>query len=119
MKPLFGPPKSRAGRRVVGFADLVVPDLRKHLRVVPAGALAFTSPEGMAVSNTNFRRRIWGPALAAVGLEGTHIHDLRHTGSQFTANAGALGPNWHSPRRTRSRAVLARGWHAVRMTRNA
>ena len=30
-----------------------------------------------------------GPALAAVGLEGVHIHDLRHTGNQFTANAGA------------------------------
>jgi integrase len=34
-------------------------------------------------------RRVWGPALAAVGLEGAHIHDLRHTGNQFTANAGA------------------------------
>jgi integrase len=31
----------------------------------------------------------WVPALAAVGLEGIHIHDLRHTGNQFTANAGA------------------------------
>jgi integrase len=31
----------------------------------------------------------WLPALAAVGLEGVHIHDLRHTGNQFTANAGA------------------------------
>jgi integrase len=87
--PVFGPPKSRAGRRVVDFADLIVPDLRKHLRAVPAGALAFTSPEGAALSNTNFRRRIWVPALAAVGLEGVHIHDLRHTGNQFTANAGA------------------------------
>ena len=36
------------------------------------------------------------PALAAVGLEGVHIHDLRHTGNQFTANAGAnLGNSWH------------------------
>ncbi len=59
--PLFGPPKSRAGRRVVDFADLIVPDLRKHLGAVPAGALAFTSPEGTALSNTNFRRRVWGP----------------------------------------------------------
>jgi integrase len=87
--PVFGPPKSRAGRRVVDFADLIAPDLRKHLRSVPAGALAFTSPEGAALSNTNFRRRVWVPARAALGLEGTHIHDLRHTGNQFTANAGA------------------------------
>jgi integrase len=34
-------------------------------------------------------RRVWGPAVAAVGLEGVHIYDLRHTGNQFTANAGA------------------------------
>lgn len=88
--PLFGPPKSRAGRRVVDFADLIVPDLRKHLAALPRGAqLAFTSPEGTALSNTNFRRRVWVPALAAIGLVGVHIHDLRHTGNQFTANAGA------------------------------
>jgi len=43
--PVFGP-KSRAGRRAVDFADLIVPDLRKHLRAVPVGALAFTSPGG-------------------------------------------------------------------------
>jgi integrase len=39
--------------------------------------------------NSNFRRRAWLPALAAVGLLGVHFHDLRHTGNQFTANAGA------------------------------
>jgi integrase len=87
--PVFGPPRSRAGRRVVDFADLIVPDLRRHLGAVPSGALAFTSPEGTALSNTNFRRRVWGPALAAIGMEGVHVHDLRHTGNQFTANAGA------------------------------
>jgi len=32
---------------------------------------------------------VWLPALAAVGLEGVHLHDLRHTGNQLTANAGA------------------------------
>ena len=58
-----------------------MPDLRKHLRSVPPDDLTFTSAEGMALSNTNFRRRVWLPALAAVGLEGVHIHDLRHTGN--------------------------------------
>ena len=32
---------------------------------------------------------MWLPALAAVGLDGFHLHDLRHTGNQLTANAGA------------------------------
>jgi integrase len=88
--PLFGPPKSRAGRRVVAFANLIVPGLRKHLDALLSGApLVFTSPEGMALSNSNFRRRVWLPALDAVGLSEIHIHDLRHTGNQFTADAGA------------------------------
>jgi hypothetical protein len=34
----FGPPKSRAGRRVVSFPDLIVPDLRKHLDELGADA---------------------------------------------------------------------------------
>ena len=29
------------------------------------------------------------PAVVAIGLAGTHLHDLRHTESQFTADAGA------------------------------
>jgi integrase len=29
------------------------------------------------------------PALKAVDLEGVHLHDLRHTGNQFSADAGA------------------------------
>ena len=79
--PVFGRRSTRWPPRRRGLADLIVPDLHQHLRAVPAGALAFTSPEGTALSNTNFRRRIWGPAVAAVGLEGVHIHDLRHTGN--------------------------------------
>jgi len=29
------------------------------------------------------------PALEAVGLKGVHLQDLRHTGNQFSADAGA------------------------------
>jgi integrase len=29
------------------------------------------------------------PALEAIGLKGVHLHDLRHTGNQFSADAGA------------------------------
>lgn len=88
--PVFGPPKSRAGRRVVDFADLIVPDLREHLDGLPdAAPLVFTGPKGTPLVNSNFRRRVWLPTLAKVGLSGVHFHDLRHTGNQFTADAGA------------------------------
>jgi integrase len=86
----FGPPKSRAGVRVVDFPELIVPDVRKHLDWLPsATALVFASSTGSPLAHSNFRRRVWLPALAAVGLEGIHLHDLRHTGNELTANAGA------------------------------
>jgi integrase len=86
----FGPPKSRAGRRVVSFSDLIVPDLVEHLNSLPVSApLAFASPNGSVLHHSNFRRRVWLPALESVGLSGIHLHDLRHTGNQFAADAGA------------------------------
>ena len=86
----FAPPKSRAGVRVVSFPELIVPDIRDHLAWVPdSSPLVFTSSTGTPLRHSNFRRRAWLPALAAVGLEGIHLHDLRHTGNQLTANAGA------------------------------
>jgi integrase len=86
----FGPPKSRAGVRTVPFPELIVPDLREHLRWVPFPvSLVFATSPGTPLSHSNFRQRHWLPALAAVGLEGIHFHDLRHTGNQLTANAGA------------------------------
>jgi integrase len=85
----FGPPKSKAGVRTVPFPELIVPDLREHLHWVPFSvSLVFSSTTGSPLSHSNFRRRVWLPALAAVGLEGVHLHDLRHTGNQLTANAG-------------------------------
>jgi integrase len=86
----FGLPKSRAGRRVVPFPDLIAADLRAHLDGLDqAAALVFTSPDGQPLRHSNFYRRAWMPALTATGLVGTHFHDLRHTGNQFSADAGA------------------------------
>jgi integrase len=88
----FGPPKSRAGVRAVPFDDLIVSDLRAHLAALPAGAeLAFASPQGAPLNHSNFRRRVWLPAVESVGLSslGIHVHDLRHTGNQLIANQGA------------------------------
>lgn len=43
----------------------------------------------MPLRHSNFRRRVWLPALETAGLSGVHGHDLRHTGNQLIANAGA------------------------------
>jgi integrase len=83
-------PKSKAGRRVVPFPELIVADVREHLDGLGDGAeLVFTSPEGRPLRHSNFYRRAWLPAVAAAGLSGTHFHDLRHTGNALTADEGA------------------------------
>jgi integrase len=90
--PIFGPPKSDAGRRTVVVPAMILPDISSHLASFTppvADALAFTSPGGKTLRHSNFRSRIWLPALAAAGLPGFHFHDLRHAGNLFIANAGA------------------------------
>jgi integrase len=90
---LLGPPKSRAGRRVVGIPAAIVPDLENHLAeyVKPdAGALVFTGIMGVPIRRQNFNKLTgWPHAVEAIGLPGLHFHDLRRTGNQFAANSGA------------------------------
>jgi integrase len=89
---LLGPPKSRAGRRVVGIPAAIVPDLENHLAkyVKPdAGALVFTGIMGVPIRRQNFNKLTgWPHAVEAIGMPGLHFHDLRHTGNQFAANSG-------------------------------
>jgi hypothetical protein len=76
-RPLVRPPKSPAGVRVVDFPVLIVPDVREHLGWLPsASALVFATSTGTPLAHSNFRRRVWVPALAVAGLEGVHLHDL-------------------------------------------
>ena len=73
-----------------GFPELIAPDLSEHLSWLPSSAtLVFATSTGTPLAHSNFRRLVWLPALAAAALEGIHNHDLRHTGNQLTANAGA------------------------------
>ena len=90
---LLGPPKSRAGRRIVGIPAAIVPDLENHLAkyVKPEpGALVFTGIMGVPIRRQNFNKLTgWPHAVEAIGVPGLHFHDLRHTHNQFAANSGA------------------------------
>ena len=89
--PFLAPPKSDAGKRTVSMPSMIVADVSVHLdtfTMPEADALVFTSPRGKPLRHPNFRRAVWYPALAATGLD-VHLHDLRHTGNQLTADAGA------------------------------
>jgi integrase len=88
----FGPPKSRAGKRVVPIPDLIIPVIQWHMACFAEDGdegLVFTSPAGMPLHHSNFRRRVWLPALTSAGLPAIHFHDLRHTGNTLAASAGA------------------------------
>jgi integrase len=84
-----GPPKSRAGRRVVAFPAALVPLLRQHLAEYVGDepdAPIFTGPKGARLRRNNFGKLVgWSKAVADVGAPGLHFHDLRHTGNALAA----------------------------------
>jgi excisionase family DNA binding protein len=89
---VFGPPKSDAGQRLVAIPEVITSDIAAHIvtyAVPDDDGLVFTSPEGRPLRLSNFCRRAWRPALRAAGLPMIHFHDLRHSGNQLAADAGA------------------------------
>jgi integrase len=90
---VLGPPKSRAARRIVGIPASIIPAVREHLSqfVGPeADALVFPGAKGGPLRRSNFNKMsAWPHAVRAIGAEGLHFHDLRHTGNHFAAASGA------------------------------
>jgi integrase len=90
---LIGPPKSKAGRRIVGIPAAIIPDLTMHLQIYvkdEPGGLVFPGVQGGPIRRGNFNKMsAWPQAVASIGTTGLHFHDLRHTGNHFAANSGA------------------------------
>ncbi len=76
----FGPPKTRAAVRSVPLPSFVCEALSRVAdRGIDRDELVFRSPEGCPLRPSQFRRRVWNPAVTAAGLAPLRIHDLRHT----------------------------------------
>lgn len=112
-----GPPKTRAGRRVVPIPRVAVDALDEHLRAYPSKPCEpiFTAPEGGPVRLASWRGRFWNRAVGTAGLAPLRPHDLRHTAIALWIAAGA------SPREIAVRAghasvvtVLDRYGHLLR-----
>ncbi|MGW4425823.1 site-specific integrase [Streptosporangium sp. NPDC004631] len=89
---VFADLKSNAGKRTVVIPELIIEDLRAHVRdftQVGDKGLVFAGPDDGALRNTNFNRRVWARALQEADLPKIHFHDLQHTGNTLAANAGA------------------------------
>jgi len=88
---IVGPPKTKAGIRVVYVPPHVVPALRSHLERF-AGPdeddVVFTGTQGRPVRRASLYTA-WLRAADEAGLKGVRIHDLRHTGATLAATTGA------------------------------
>jgi integrase len=87
-------PKSEAGKRPISLPHGLRGDIEVHLarfaQSGPAGRL-FVGPQGAVPRRRNFNR-VWRRALTEAGIPldmGLHLHDLRHTGSTWSAQSGA------------------------------
>ena len=88
-----GPPKSRAGIRMVSFPAGILPELQHHLDTYSAdGAdgLVFVNEHGEPWRRGNFNPAVgWRAACEQIGVPDLHLHDLRHTGNTLAAQSGA------------------------------
>ena len=85
----------------------VVEELAEHLGPVrEADAWVFTADKGGVPRPSNFRVKVWLPAIRAAGLAPLRPHDLRHTAVALWIAAGANPkesasgpgiPRWRSP----------------------
>jgi integrase len=91
---LIGPPKSRAGRRVVGIPRVIIPVLREHLSIYvkdEPGAPAFPGAQGGPLRRGNFNKMsVWPYAARSISAEGLHFHDLRPAARAY----GISWPGW-------------------------
>jgi integrase len=87
---VLGPPKSRAGRRVVALPQAVVPALRHHLAEYAGeepDSFVFTGPTGATIWRGNFNKLVgWKAATTKIGQPNLH---LRHTGNTLASRTGA------------------------------
>ena len=88
---VFGTTKSGRARWVV-IPRFLAEEIGAHMESVPVDpdSLLFTASDGSPLRNSNFRHRIWKPAIEEAGLsDKTRLHDLRHTAASLMVQDGA------------------------------
>jgi integrase len=100
-KVTFGPPKSRASRRVITLPPAAVDALAAHLARWPAARedLVFRSPRGGPLSRTRFRSRVWATA----------VHSAAHDERGRRLAGWEQLPTFHALRHGHVAALIADG----------
>ncbi len=88
---VLGPPKSRAGNRMIAVPSGLLRLLRDHLDEyveADASSLVFSTSTGVPIRRGSFNKLVgWMAAVASIGQQGLHFHDLRHTGNMLAAGS--------------------------------
>jgi integrase len=87
-KLVYGTPKSHA-TRAVPIPAFVRSELAPWLDGKSPVDLLFTAREGGPLRNSNFRKRVFDPAVKAAGIHKLKPHDLRHTASRSASKRSA------------------------------
>ncbi len=86
-------PKSQAGRRTLALPKPLLELLSTHLaRRGLTGAqpdeLMFVAPDGGSLHYSNWRHRVWEPAIKTAKLHGLSFHDLRRASATVMVLSG-------------------------------
>jgi len=89
---VLGPPKSRAGKRLVAIPTVVLPQAAAHMNSYvddEPDSFVFTTPSGTTIWRGNFNKLVeWRKTVTSIGAAELHFHDLRHTGNTLAARSG-------------------------------
>lgn len=88
---VVGTPKTHE-QRAVPLPGALVEEVAGLVEGRAAGALVFGTARGTPLSASNWRQRVWLPALEDVAgavPDGVRVHDLRHTAASLAISAGA------------------------------
>ncbi|MGA6938199.1 MAG: tyrosine-type recombinase/integrase [Pseudolabrys sp.] len=95
----MGPPKTKAGKRDIPLAPIVVNALRQWQSDSPKGELVFATRTGKPQQATNIHHHVWVPLLVKCGLTneaGGHrynFHLLRHAAASLFIASSNGPPN--------------------------
>jgi len=81
-------PKSRKSHRVVPVPPWQMPRLSALMEGRPITSIVFTAPKGGLVDDSDFRLRVWYPAIEAAGLRRLPPRALRHTAASWLVMDG-------------------------------
>ena len=82
--------KTSASRRTIIIPAFLVDLLAAHLKRAPESEFVFSTKDGRPIRRSNFRQRVWMPAVKRSGLDAKlRFHDLRHTCASLLIEQGA------------------------------